>query len=144
MSERTLVRQLDELDTSFANIVDRLRHDLAPKYLAQRDISLTHNPCLRNPSLHLLSFPFLCLRRSLISRDRLLLGGRVNLVILAVGATSGDSITAATRLERWPRNVRQFGGLAKVDHGLIMPPVGFAPGPRRARGRASVPAARLA
>jgi AraC-like DNA-binding protein len=42
MSERTLVRRLAELGTSFADIVDRLRHDLARKYLGQRDLSLTH------------------------------------------------------------------------------------------------------
>ena len=42
MSDRTLVRRLAELDTSFADIVDRLRHDLARKYLGQEDLSLTH------------------------------------------------------------------------------------------------------
>jgi AraC-like DNA-binding protein len=42
MSERTLVRRLAELGTSFADIVDRLRHDLARKYLSQADLSLTH------------------------------------------------------------------------------------------------------
>jgi AraC-like DNA-binding protein len=42
MSERTLVRRLGELDTSFADIVDRLRLDLARKYLSQPDLSLTH------------------------------------------------------------------------------------------------------
>ena len=42
MSERTLVRRLAELDTSFADLVDELRHDLARKYLAQRDLSLVH------------------------------------------------------------------------------------------------------
>ncbi len=42
MSERTLVRRLGELGTSFADIVDRLRHDLARKYLNQQDLSLTH------------------------------------------------------------------------------------------------------
>ena len=42
MSERTLVRRLAELDTSFADLVDELRHDLARKYLAQPDLSLVH------------------------------------------------------------------------------------------------------
>jgi AraC-like DNA-binding protein len=42
MSERTLVRRLGELDTSFADIVDRLRRDLARKYLNEQDLSLTH------------------------------------------------------------------------------------------------------
>jgi AraC-like DNA-binding protein len=42
MSERTLVRRLGELGTSFADLVDRLRHDLARKYLNQPDLSLTH------------------------------------------------------------------------------------------------------
>ena len=42
MSERTLVRRLGELGTSFAAIVDHLRHDLARKYLKQRDLSFTH------------------------------------------------------------------------------------------------------
>ena len=42
MSERTLVRRLGELGTSFADIVDHLRHDLARKYLHQQDLSLTH------------------------------------------------------------------------------------------------------
>jgi AraC-like DNA-binding protein len=42
MSERTLVRRLADLDTSFVNIVDHLRHDLARKYLSQRDLSLKH------------------------------------------------------------------------------------------------------
>jgi AraC-like DNA-binding protein len=42
MSERTLVRRLGELGTSFADIVDRLRRDLARKYLHQQDLSLTH------------------------------------------------------------------------------------------------------
>ncbi|QIG52376.1 helix-turn-helix transcriptional regulator [Nordella sp. HKS 07] len=38
---RTLVRRLAELGASFAQIVDRLRHDLALKYLSERDLSLT-------------------------------------------------------------------------------------------------------
>src|SRR4030095_10315963 len=42
VSECTLVRRLDELATSFADIVDRLRHDLARKYVNQQDLSLTH------------------------------------------------------------------------------------------------------
>ena len=42
MSERTLVRRLAELGTSFADIVDRLRHDLTRKYVNQQDLSLTH------------------------------------------------------------------------------------------------------
>ena len=42
MSERTLVRRLAELDTSFADLIDELRHDLAHKYLAQPDLSLVH------------------------------------------------------------------------------------------------------
>jgi AraC-like DNA-binding protein len=42
MSERTLVRRLSELGTSFTDIVDHLRYDLAIKYLSQRDLSLTH------------------------------------------------------------------------------------------------------
>jgi AraC-like DNA-binding protein len=42
MSERTLVRRLAELDTSFAQVVDGLRHDLARKYLSETDLSLTH------------------------------------------------------------------------------------------------------
>ncbi|WP_371744814.1 helix-turn-helix domain-containing protein [Nordella sp. HKS 07] len=41
MSERTLVRRLADQNTSFADIVDRLRHDLARKYLPQRDVSLS-------------------------------------------------------------------------------------------------------
>jgi AraC-like DNA-binding protein len=42
MSERTLVRRLAEIDTSFADILDRLRRDLARKYLNEQDLSLTH------------------------------------------------------------------------------------------------------
>ena len=42
MSERTLVRRLGELDTSFADIVDHLRRDLARKYLHQQDLRLSH------------------------------------------------------------------------------------------------------
>jgi AraC-like DNA-binding protein len=41
MSERTLVRRLAEHDTSFAQMVERLRHDLALKYLSDQDLSLT-------------------------------------------------------------------------------------------------------
>jgi len=41
MSERTLVRRLAQQNTSFADIVDRLRHDLARKYLGDENLSLT-------------------------------------------------------------------------------------------------------
>ncbi|MGE3872156.1 MAG: AraC family transcriptional regulator [Parvibaculaceae bacterium] len=41
MSERTLVRRLSELDVPFATIVDRLRQDLAWRYLAEDELSLT-------------------------------------------------------------------------------------------------------
>ncbi len=42
MSERTLVRRLGELGTSFAEILDSLRKDLAFRYLAQDSLSFTH------------------------------------------------------------------------------------------------------
>jgi len=42
MSERTLMRRLGELDTSFASILEGLRKDLAAKYLAQDNLSFTH------------------------------------------------------------------------------------------------------
>lgn len=41
MSERTLVRRLAELDTPFATIVERLRQDLASRYLAEDELSFT-------------------------------------------------------------------------------------------------------
>ena len=41
MSTRSLTRRLAELGTSFSEIVDRLRHDLAVRYLNETAISLT-------------------------------------------------------------------------------------------------------
>ena len=41
LSERTLARRLSDLDTSFAEIVDRLRHELALRYLNEPNLSLT-------------------------------------------------------------------------------------------------------
>ncbi len=41
LSERTLARRLSDLDTSFAEIVDGLRHDLALRYLNEPNLSLT-------------------------------------------------------------------------------------------------------
>lgn len=41
MSERTLLRRLAEHDTSFSQMVERLRHDLALKYLSEQNLSLT-------------------------------------------------------------------------------------------------------
>ncbi len=38
---RTLARRLSDLDTSFADIVDRLRHELALRYLNEPNLSLT-------------------------------------------------------------------------------------------------------
>ena len=42
MSERTLMRRLGELNTSFASIVEGLRKELAAKYLAQDSLSFAH------------------------------------------------------------------------------------------------------
>lgn len=42
MSERTLMRRLGELNTSFADILERLRKELAMRYLTQDDLSFTH------------------------------------------------------------------------------------------------------
>jgi AraC-like DNA-binding protein len=42
MSERTLMRRLAAFDTSFAEILERLRNDLAMRYLAQDELSFTH------------------------------------------------------------------------------------------------------
>jgi AraC-like DNA-binding protein len=42
MSERTLIRRLREQNTSFADILDRLRQGLAKRYLAQPHLSFTH------------------------------------------------------------------------------------------------------
>ena len=41
LSERTLARRLSDLDRSFAEIVDRLRHELALRYLNEPNLSLT-------------------------------------------------------------------------------------------------------
>jgi AraC-like DNA-binding protein len=41
MSERTLVRRLTALNRPFATIVDRLRRDLASRYLAEDELSFT-------------------------------------------------------------------------------------------------------
>jgi AraC-like DNA-binding protein len=41
LSERTLNRRLNDLGTSFADIVDGLRHELALRYLNDRNLSLT-------------------------------------------------------------------------------------------------------
>ncbi len=41
LSERTLARRLSDLGTSFADIVDGLRHELALRYLNERNLSLT-------------------------------------------------------------------------------------------------------
>ena len=41
MSERTLVRRLAELDMPFTTIVERLRQDLASRYLAEDELSFT-------------------------------------------------------------------------------------------------------
>lgn len=42
MSERTLMRRLAEQDTSFAGILERLRQELAKRYLAQPNLTFTH------------------------------------------------------------------------------------------------------
>jgi AraC-like DNA-binding protein len=42
MSERTLVRHLAESDISFTEILKKLRHELALKYIRQPELSLTH------------------------------------------------------------------------------------------------------
>jgi AraC-like DNA-binding protein len=39
MSERTLARRFSDFGTSFGDIVDGLRHELALRYLNDRDIS---------------------------------------------------------------------------------------------------------
>jgi AraC-like DNA-binding protein len=41
MSERTLVRNLAEMGTSFSEIINQLRHELALKYLRQSELNLT-------------------------------------------------------------------------------------------------------
>ncbi len=41
LSERTLTRRLSDLDTSFADVVNRLRHELALRYLNEPNLSLT-------------------------------------------------------------------------------------------------------
>jgi len=41
MSERSLVRHLAEMDTSFSEILDQLRHELALNYLRQPELNLT-------------------------------------------------------------------------------------------------------
>jgi AraC-like DNA-binding protein len=41
LSDRTLTRRLSRLGTSFDGIVDRLRHQLALKYVTESDLSLT-------------------------------------------------------------------------------------------------------
>ena len=41
LSERTLTRRLNDHGTSFAEIVDGLRHQLALRYLNERHLSLT-------------------------------------------------------------------------------------------------------
>jgi AraC-like DNA-binding protein len=40
ISERTLTRQLASLGTSFNDLLDRLRNDLALKYVRETDLSL--------------------------------------------------------------------------------------------------------
>jgi len=41
LSDRTLTRRLSDLGTSFDGILDRLRHQLALKYVTGSDLSLT-------------------------------------------------------------------------------------------------------
>ncbi len=41
MSERTLVRHVAEMGTSFTEILNKLRHELALKYIRQPELSLT-------------------------------------------------------------------------------------------------------
>jgi AraC-like DNA-binding protein len=41
LSERTLARRLSDLDASFAEIVDSLRHELALRYLNEPNLSFT-------------------------------------------------------------------------------------------------------
>ena len=41
MSERSLVRKLAEMETSFSEILNRLRHELALRYLSQPELNLT-------------------------------------------------------------------------------------------------------
>ena len=40
VSQRTLIRQLAALGTSFSDLLDRLRKDLALKYVSETDLSL--------------------------------------------------------------------------------------------------------
>jgi AraC-like DNA-binding protein len=42
MSERTLMRRLGDFNTSFADILESLRKDLAMRYLGQEELSFTH------------------------------------------------------------------------------------------------------
>ena len=39
-SERTFHRRLEEMGTSFTDLVDRLRHELAMRYVEDRKVSL--------------------------------------------------------------------------------------------------------
>jgi AraC-like DNA-binding protein len=41
MSERTFHRRLEESGTTFAEVVDRLRHELAMKYVVDRQLRMT-------------------------------------------------------------------------------------------------------
>jgi AraC-like DNA-binding protein len=58
-SQRTLTRQLAALGTSFNHVIDRLRNDLALKYLRETDLSLAQVAFLlgyANPPAFTLAF----------------------------------------------------------------------------------------